>query len=61
MHVPRQLGLHGRQALNVWWMVPPAWWRQQSTDSSECQRQMSGVGILIFAEIFFSHREFEFL
>jgi len=37
MHVLRPPGRHGRRALNIWWMVPPAWL---------CQQNAGGVGCL---------------
>jgi len=61
MHVPMPLGRHGRQALNVWYTVPPAWLCQQSTAVVECRRQhgdlivshvhMTQCGQLSFADV----------
>jgi len=43
-HVPKPVRRHCRQALNIWWTVPPAWLCQQSKNDVKCLRQMSGQG-----------------
>jgi len=48
MHVlkPHKKGfpVHGHQAFNVWWTIPPAWLCQQRMDAIKCWRQMSREG-----------------
>jgi len=55
--VPKPLERHGRQALNVWWTVPPAWLCQQNADGVQCQRQMSDSSSVNYVQLAAS-REF---
>jgi len=42
VHVLKPLGSHGHWALNIWWLVLPAWLCQQNADGVECRRKMYG-------------------